>query len=150
MTKSNYMKAKNRHPWVLHGYACKYRCTNPNRKSYCNYGGKGIEFLLTNNELKELWFRDKAYELDRPSLDRENPKLNYIFNNCQFIEHTKNCGKDHKKIILQFDKEENFLKEWKSIKEAGIYYKVNPASISHTLLGDNKTCKGFIWKYKEI
>lgn len=147
--KNDYLRAKENYPWMLHAYSCKYRCTNPNRKSYSNYGGKGIKFLLTNEEVKFLWFRDKAYEMKQPSLDRINSKNNYIFDNCQFIEHNINCSKDGKKPILQYDLNGNFIREWESITQAAKYYNVNTGNIGHVLSNKCKSCRKFFWKYKE-
>ena len=50
------------------------RCNNPNHNSYKNYGGRGIQRLITSVELKELWFRDKAYLMKKPSIDRIDNK----------------------------------------------------------------------------
>jgi len=45
-----------------------------------------IKRLISKNELKELWFRDKAYMMEKPSIDRINEKDNYTFDNCRYIE----------------------------------------------------------------
>jgi hypothetical protein len=54
------------------------------------------------------------------------------------------------KQILQFDKQGIFIREWKSTKEASIYYKTVPESISNNLTGKSKSSNNFIWKFKEI
>lgn len=51
--------------------------------------------------------------------------------------------------ILQFDKNNNFIKEWKSAAEAGRTLKLDNSSITKCLKGKIKSCGGFIWKYKE-
>lgn len=61
--------------WVLRDI--KQRCENPNHKFYKNYGGRGIQALITLDEIKYLWFRDKAYLLDKPSIDREENDGHY-------------------------------------------------------------------------
>ena len=58
-------------PWKSGYKSAKQRCDNPNCKDYKYYGGRGIKFLITEEELKKLWFRDKAWLLNRPSIDRE-------------------------------------------------------------------------------
>jgi hypothetical protein len=50
------------------------------------------------------------------------------------------------KTILQFDKHENFIKEWSSISEA---QKQIGGDIKSALKGRSKTAAGFIWKYKK-
>ena len=89
-------KSKDFHesnPW-LSSYACaKKRCECPKQINYKYYGAKGIKFELTLNDVKDLYLRDKAYDMDRPSLDREDPKLNYSYDNCRFIELKENCSR---------------------------------------------------------
>jgi group I intron endonuclease len=50
--------------------------------------------------------------------------------------------------ILQYDLQGNFIKEWLSPIIAARELLINNGSISHCLIGDNKTGGGFIWKYK--
>ena len=50
--------------------------------------------------------------------------------------------------VLQFDLQNNFIKEWPSIKQAK--NELNIINISVALTGGNKTAGGFIWKYKII
>jgi hypothetical protein len=52
--------------------------------------------------------------------------------------------------VLQYDKQGNFIKEWRSGQEAEIYYsdrKIN-VSISACCNGKQKTAFGFTWKFK--
>jgi hypothetical protein len=101
--------------------------------------------LITPNEIKELWFRDKAFEMKKPSIDRKDNDGDYTFNNCRFMEKDDNTNKDRKKKVLQFDLNGNFIKEWESI------YKVRTElnfSIDRCLKGERKKANGFLWKYK--
>lgn len=45
--------------------------------------------------MKWLWVRDNAFDLIKPSLDRINSKENYSYDNCRFIELSKNIGRYH-------------------------------------------------------
>jgi hypothetical protein len=78
--------------WDLAYYRIRQRCNNKNVESYKNYGGRGIQCLITKEELKKLWIRDRASRLKRPSIDRKNIDENYTFKNCRFIELSKNTG----------------------------------------------------------
>jgi hypothetical protein len=51
--------------------------------------------------------------------------------------------------ILQYDLKENFIKEWPSIRQAGLEIKgTSGETIRKCLKGLQKTAYGFIWKYK--
>lgn len=54
-----------------------------------------------------------------------------------------------KKPILQYDKQNNFIKEWESAKDAGDYYG-SDTTIQNALKQRRcKTAYGFVWKYKK-
>lgn len=78
--KSRY--AKN-NPWAVYLRYIKNRCAY--NKHY-----KDRKVFLTTKELKELWFRDKAYLLECPSVDRKDNNGHYTFENCRFIERNEN------------------------------------------------------------
>ena len=82
-------------PWKQIFTDIKYRCNNINARAYKWYGDRGIECRITEEELKELWFRDKAYLLKKPSIDRIDNDGNYELNNCQFIELIDNIEKSN-------------------------------------------------------
>lgn len=90
--KREYQK---RCPWQkVHTFILN-RCTHKDNKYY----RKGIKCLITSDELKELWFRDKAYEMDKPSIDRLDTSKHYTFDNCRFIEWIENCRQGGKRRI---------------------------------------------------
>lgn len=80
-------------PWLGHYDCARTRCTNKNRNSYSRYFCRGIKFRLTTSEVKMMWFRDKAYKLKRPSIDRIDVDSHYEVSNCRFIELSENCTK---------------------------------------------------------
>ncbi len=101
--KETQKKWLNKNPWYPSFNCAKSRCRDKVNGSYEDYGKKGIKFLMTVDDFKTLWFRDKAYMMKRPSIDRKNNKKNYVKENCQFIELIDNCRKggksrSHKKI----------------------------------------------------
>lgn len=94
--KNRCQKRKELLPWQKTLQYIKQRCNNPNHKSYKYYGGRGIKNFLTKDDIKYLWFRDKAYLMEKPSIDRKDNDGNYIFYNCQYIEFVQNINKDKK------------------------------------------------------
>jgi hypothetical protein len=53
------------------------------------------------------------------------------------------------KPILKFDKNGNFIAEYKSLKEAAKIHNIRDNNISRAANGRRKTCGGYIWKYKD-
>jgi hypothetical protein len=143
--KQQHKKYKELYPWGKIFIDIKYRCKNKND----SYFKKGIKCLITKDEVKHLWFRDKAWLLKQPSIDREDNDGHYTFDNCQFIELSENSAKDKRKPILQFDLKGNFIKEWKSQTEAFKVLKIQQSNINAVLKGKYKTAGSFKWKYKK-
>lgn len=147
-------KYKKLNPWLSHYYSLRKRCNNKKHKEYKRYGGKGIKAIISVEEIKYLWFKDKAYLMKTPSIDRKDNNKSYTIENCQFIEMKDNALKgalSTKLPIRQYDLDGNFIKEWDSIREAlrGINKDIKSGNISICAKGKVKTAYGFIWKYKE-
>jgi len=83
-------------PWISHWQTARQRCINPNRCNYRYYGEKGIRMLLTKEETRKLYIRDRAWELNQPTIDRINPGGDYCLDNCRFIETAENISIAHK------------------------------------------------------
>jgi hypothetical protein len=71
-------------PWIKTFLDIKQRCTNPNNPKYETYKYRLGD--ITKEDLKELWFRDKAFEMEQPSIDRIDNDLPYTKSNCQYLE----------------------------------------------------------------
>jgi len=140
-----------KYPWKETFHHIKTRCCNPNHVRYKNYGGRGIQCLITSEELKKLWFRDKAYLMKRPSIDRKENDGNYCYENCKYMEQGLNTAKMNRenklKSINQFDLQENFIRNWKSTSEVQRKLGFNNSSISQVCNNKRKTAHGFIWKF---
>lgn len=93
--KEYRIEYKKKWPWKLTWRYMHNRCDNPNHTFYAKYGGKGIKNLITVDDIKKLWYRDQAWKLKQPSLDRKDPKGNYTPENCRFIEFKLNSSKPH-------------------------------------------------------
>jgi hypothetical protein len=81
-----YKKRRKNTPWVFFAYKAKNRCNKS--KLYIKLK---IQYKLSMEEIQELWFRDEAWLLHQPSLDRKNPDGNYEYSNCRFIEKDINA-----------------------------------------------------------
>lgn len=55
----------------------------------------------------------------------------------------------NKKIVLQYDKNGNFIKEYKSTCDAQRETKIFQSNISKCCLKQRHTAGGFVWRYKE-
>lgn len=64
------------------------------------------------------------------------------------LERSKKVSMANSKPILQYDKDMNLIKEYKSATDAMIETGVKNDTISHCLRGKTKSAGGFIWKYK--
>jgi len=85
---------KRKNPWAKTLMGISSRCTwkgNP-------YYKKGITYKINTAELKELWFRDKAYEMESPSIDRIDTLKGYSKDNCRYMERGENIARGAKKL----------------------------------------------------
>lgn len=83
--KAYYHRAKRLRPWEITRNGILTRCKNNKR-----YVERGIKCRINLVELKQLWFRDKAWLLKCPSIDRIDNDGDYTFDNCRFIEKSIN------------------------------------------------------------
>ena len=118
----------------------------------------------TKEELRE-WFwnqpnaetlynnwADSNYDtLFRPSVDRIDDFKGYSFDNIQLITWEENLKKTRPKTyvaVLQYDLNMNFVKEHISLTKAGETINKDGRGIGLSCQGNQKTCGGFIWRYK--
>ena len=134
-------------PWMKSWSQAKQRCNNPNDKGYKNYGAKGIKFLLNKVGIEKLWFRDEAYNMVKPSIDRKNKNKDYTLENCQFIEMEINRIKDSEIKIDQYDLNDKFIKTWKSLNQ--IRRVLNISHVWDVIHKKRKTAGVFKWRIHE-
>jgi len=91
----------SKNPWMNNLHGARDRCNNANSPCFKRYGGRGIRCLITPEEIKSLWFRDKAFSMKRPTLDRIDNDGNYEFKNCQFLENSANAKKSIDRMICR-------------------------------------------------
>ncbi len=133
---------KRNNPWLYSFYHAKRRCETPKCADYNNYGRRGIEFLLSVDEIKFIWFRDKAYNMTDPTIDRVEKCGNYQFNNCRFLERIENTRRATSKPISLFLLTHEFIKTYKSQTEAARDFTVSNATITRWL--KRGTARGYI------
>ena len=63
-------------------------------------------------------------------------------------EYIDNWNLKKYKKVYQYDLNNNFIKEWNSIKKASEFYKTT--TISQCCKHKLKTCKGFKWEYNKL
>ena len=59
-----------------------------------------------------------------------------------------NEGKKLSKKTLQYDLNDNFIKEWNCVRDIERELKISNEAISHCCTGKTKTAGGYKWKYK--
>jgi hypothetical protein len=90
-------RTKQHSPWYKHLKASRQRCNDKNATNYKWYGLKGIQCLITIQEIKLLWNRDKAWLFKEAHLSRKNHNDNYTFDNCFFSSKKQNVGESNKR-----------------------------------------------------
>lgn len=93
MSALSYQNMLEKKPWYESWKSAKRRCEDVSHKMYYRYGGRGIKFLLSKDEVSFLWTRDLACTQDRPRLDRIEVDGNYCLENCRFIPHLENIAR---------------------------------------------------------
>lgn len=95
----------------------------------------------------------QGYSFDKVSkAGKVSAKKQWSENRQELIERSKLSKpimiEKYGKEIIQYDLNGNFIKEWKGVKEAARILNIKPPNLSATLNGRQKTCGGFIWKFK--
>lgn len=75
--------------------------------------------------------------------DRKNNKIG----NLEYMTLLENIQYSNCKTILQFDKENNFIRKWNSIAKIEEALKINNGNISKCCKGIRKTAGGYVWRY---
>ena len=144
-----YMKKYYDIPWNRTFHTIKQRCKiNP------KYVSRGIKCLITCEEIKELWFRDKGWLLERPSIDRINNDGNYTFDNCRFIELSENIKRSIKerpwrcRPVAKCDDNGKIVETFSSFKETSKQTGICYGTIENAI---RMGCKshGYYWKKLE-
>lgn len=153
-TREYGKRYKKKYPWVKHYMKAKERCGNKNNHAYDRYGGKGVKCLIKIKEVKYLWFRDKAWELEQPSIDRRDSEGNYTIENCRFIEKSENTRRGalghiapNRVPVEQLTMAGKWVASFDSITQAGKETTGEKARISKCLICPEKykSSGGYRW-----
>jgi len=139
-----YIKRRfNRLPWYRHYTSIISRC-----HAGKHYKGKIFNYLKPH-DVKYLWFRDRAYLLTRPSIDRIDPQKDYTLDNCRFIEYLENCKQGGRtgKRIQQHNLDNKLIKTWNSIIEICRELNYSREKINYSCY-TGKIYNGYKWKHK--
>lgn len=86
IARKHYEDYISKYPWKGTWSSINSRCNYPIH----HYWKKGIKNYLKKDDLKFLWFRDKAYNMKKPSIDRIDNDGHYTLENCRYIELREN------------------------------------------------------------
>jgi len=143
---------KKKYPWIKTLNSIKIRCGQKIQP----YFKKGIKCEITAKELKELWFRDKAYLMNKPNLHRKEDSKNYTKENCEYMEFATHSKLHWKKILSgsypkqvrfgQYSKDGKLIKEWNYLSEAEKMTNINRKCINGCIRGKQISAGGYLWK----
>jgi hypothetical protein len=141
----SYRKYIAKNPWAKFYSAAESRCTGKKQPSYL----KGIRNLMRTADFKYLWFRDKAWLLTEPSIDRIDSKGHYVLENCRFIELQENLRrpKSTRLKVRQLTLDGKLVKIWESATEAQKWEGFRQNYISRCCRGLSHTHSNFKWEY---
>lgn len=111
----------------------KERCSNPNHKSYKDYGGRGISVCPEWKDFPTFrdWAISKNYEEDsdfmKCTLDRIDVDGDYSPDNCRFVSMKEQCNNRRNNHWLIYKGEEHTIAQWSElldIPQATLYKRV--------------------------
>ena len=113
------------------------------------------EAFLNKNDFKYMPYEDKN-KVDLTKLQvnhKDENKQNNCADNLEFCTHAYNQNygtiqKNKIRPVLQYDLQNNFIREWKSMAEASRSLNIRTDYIFTCCIGKRKTYKDYIFKYK--
>ena len=124
--------------WRRTYYFIQNRCYYAKKSRYYK---KGIKNFLTIENCKYLWFRDKAYLMKNPSIDRIDNNKHYTLENCRYLEKGENARRyilfkklsDKTKLKMSFAH-----KGWRHTKESKRKLSLSCIGRKHTIEAKRK------------
>ena len=113
-------------PFRIHRLVAEVFISNPNKLPQVNHKDEN----KTNNRVDNLEWCSHKY-------------------NMNYGTSIKRTSEKHKKKVVQYNKQNEIVEEYNSLKEAEIKIGIDSSSIMRCCQGKQGTCGGYIWKYKE-
>ena len=95
-------------------YGMKQRCYNPKRKSYVDYGGRGITICdewLNNPDLFYKWALENGYS-ENLTIDRIDNNKGYCSNNCRWATQKQQSINKRSTILITYNGKAQTLIDW--------------------------------------
>ena len=123
------------------GYLLVNLCKNSDMKTFRVHRLVGQSFIPNPNNLPEINHKNE----DKTNNRVENLEWCDRKYNINYGTRTVKCSKP----VLQFTKDGEFVREWKSTMDVQRNLGFDNTSISSCCTGRYKSAYGFIWKYKD-
>ena len=68
---------------------------------------------------------------------------------CNYGTRVERFSKGHKKPIIQYDLQGNFIRQWASAKDVNRELGIDNGHIGKCCMGIHKSFKGYIWRYAD-
>ncbi len=133
--------------WEQH-YIWLYRSWGFNLKN-ATFGGEGgvkiAPYKATEETKKKISISAKKHAKE---VVRKNTELGVYERAKIRMLGEENPAKKQIKPILQYTKEGVFIKEWNSIQEASIFFKVDGSNINRVCNKKHQLCLDFVWRFR--
>ena len=139
----------------------KERIRKPSRDTYgylfVNLCKNGEKKMYLVHRLVAKTFIPNPYNLQEVNHKDENKTNNSVQNlewcdskyNNNYGTRNKRISEKCSKMVLQFTKDGEFVKEWKSMTDVERTLNYSQGNISNCCTGRYKSAYNFIWKYKD-
>lgn len=126
------------------GYLLVALCKNGEQKTYKVHRLVAQAFIPNPNNLPEINHKDE----DKTNNSAQNLEWCDSKYNNNYGTHNQRSAEKRSKPILQFTKDGEFVKEWKSIRDVERNLGYAKQHISSCCNGKRKSSNGFVWKFK--